>query len=148
MHNELKGNTGWLYMTLTHLQNYPRKCVLQTVINFVQHNVEVPKFWLFWLSHTWFVTCPIGDVKHIRATTNHIPNTGTLVLNPLHSLLGCVKEGIYTHPSHYCSVFKELKICIQGVSEYTEIKMLPSVCNGTDYCFDMCQITNGFHTEI
>jgi hypothetical protein len=40
---------------------------------------------------------PTGDVKHIRATTNHIPNTGTLVLNPLHLLLGCVKEGIYTH---------------------------------------------------
>jgi len=41
-------------MTLTHSQNYPRKCVLQTEMNFVQHNVEVPKFWLFWLSRTRF----------------------------------------------------------------------------------------------
>jgi len=42
-------------MTLTHLKYYPRKYVLQTEMNFVQqHNVEVPKFWLFWLSHSRF----------------------------------------------------------------------------------------------
>jgi len=66
---------------------------------------------------------PIGDVKHFRATTNHIPNTGTLVLNPLHSLLGCVKEAVYTHPFHCLNVFNEFKICIQVASEYTEIQV-------------------------
>ena len=91
---------------------------------------------------------PISDVKHFRATTNHIPNTGTLLLNPLHSLLWCVKEAVYTHPFHCLNVFNELKICIQVASEYTEIQMLLSMCMETDYCLDICQITNGVHTEI
>jgi len=36
--------------------------VLQTEMNFVQHNVEVPKFWLFWLF--WLSRTPFCHKSH------------------------------------------------------------------------------------
>ena len=148
MHTELKGNTGWLYTTLTHLQNCPMKCVLQTEVNFVQHNVEVPKFWLFWLSHTrfcheshwWCETLQNYNQSHSKHWN---PGSKSTTFTS-----GCVKEAVYTHPFHCLTVFNELKICIRVASEYTKIQMLPSICMETDYCLDMCQITNGVHSDI